>query len=62
MGYYLVKTKIETEDKPISEQYLIEAASIIDAEAKITKYYTADEIKTTFETVSIQESKIIGVL
>ena len=64
--YYISKVKFETVDdqtgrpKKIYEQYLVDAGSITEAE-ELLKERFRDSI-AEFSVVSIQESKIMGVV
>lgn len=64
--YYIAKVKFETVDdntgriKKINEQYLVEAASISDAENMLTEKFK--ESIAEFSVVSVQESKIMGIV
>jgi hypothetical protein len=64
--YYIAKVKFETVDdntgriRKLNEQYLVEAQSISDAEAMLNEKFK-DSI-ADFSVVSIQESKIIGII
>jgi len=66
MMYYIAKVKFETVDdntgriRKLNEQYLVEAQSISDAEAMLNEKFK-DSI-ADFSVVSIQESKIIGII
>lgn len=64
--YYIAKVKFETIDdktgrpRKIYEQYVVDAMSISDAEEKLkTKF--KDSI-AEFAVVSVQESKIMGII
>lgn len=64
--YYIAKVKFETIDdktgriKKMYEQYLVDALDISDAETKVKEKFK-DSI-AEFSVVSIQESKIMGVI
>ena len=64
--YYIAKIKFETIDdrtgrtRKTYEQYLVEAADISDAENKLKEKFK-DSI-AEFAVVSVQESKIMGVI
>lgn len=66
MMYYFAKVKFETVDdntgriRKLNEQYLVEAQSISDAESMLNEKFK-DSI-ADFSVVSVQESKIIGVI
>jgi hypothetical protein len=64
MSYYVVKVKVNHEDakgrtKKLTEQYMVYAVSITDAEAKIV---TEFGLGTEFEVSSVIETKIIKVI
>ena len=64
--YYIAKVKFETIDertgrpRKMYEQYLVEAIDISDAENRLKERFK-DSI-ADFSVVSIQESKIMGVI
>jgi len=64
--YYIAKVKFETVDdstgriRKTHEQYLVEATDISDAESKMKERFK-DSI-ADFSVVSVQESKIMGVI
>lgn len=64
--YYIAKVKFATVDdstgriRKTYEQYLVEASDISDAEAKMKERFK-DAI-AEFSVVSVQESKIMGVI
>jgi hypothetical protein len=64
--YYIAKVKFETVDdqtgrpKKIYEQYLVDAISISAAEESLKERFK-DSI-AEFSVVSIQESKIMGII
>jgi hypothetical protein len=66
MYYYLVKTKVEIPDentdrvKKIVEQYVVSASSVSEAEEKLKERFR-DSI-SDISVISIQESKIIGII
>ena len=65
MDYYKVKVKIEYEDdkgkvKKMTEEYLIHATCVTDAEAKIHKELEAE--KMDWETTSVSITKILKVI
>ena len=63
MKYYQVKVQFpETEDrKKETNQYLVEAISPTEAEARITKYLV-NEGEQKFEVQSANQSKIVAVV
>jgi hypothetical protein len=55
---YLVKLKIEhAGEKPLTEQYLVNATGTVDAQEKITASFT--DVQFDFEVVSVSETKIL---
>jgi hypothetical protein len=61
--YFLVKIKVETltekgKVKKVSEQYLVEAENVKDAEEKFCKNY---DVVSDYEIASISDTKIIEV-
>ena len=43
------------------EQYLVDALSCTEAEAKLVKKFTKDAVKLEYEVVKVSETKIIEV-
>lgn len=69
MNYYevVVQLKLEQEDskgglkiKTINEQYLVDAMSVTEAEARIVKKFS--DSKLEFQVVAVKNSKIIEVV
>lgn len=66
MAYYIAKVQVQFADeksgkiKNVTEQYLVEAVSVTDAEAIVTKAFQSDP--RGFEVKSVNESKISEVL
>jgi hypothetical protein len=64
--YYLAKIKFETVDdqtgrtRKISEEYLVEAMSISDAEEKLNLKFKEGMAEMT--VISVRESKIMGIV
>lgn len=63
--YWQVTVKIKTEDdkgkvKKTTEQYLVDAVSATDAEAKIYKDFESDSLE--FEVTGVRKSNIIRVI
>jgi hypothetical protein len=46
----------------ITEQYLVDAVSVTDAEVKITKMYEDEGGSIDFQVKSVKETKIIQVI
>jgi CBS-domain-containing membrane protein len=60
--YFQVKVQFVNEDnKKQSVNYLVDAMSVTDAEAKTIQYLT-DEGEQSFEVKAASESKIVGVI
>lgn len=64
MSYYVVKVKVNQEDakgriKKLTEQYMVHAVSVTDAEAKVVAEFG---LITEFEVSSVIETKIIKVI
>lgn len=65
MNYYLAKVKVHIEDdkgriKKVTEQYIVNAVSITDAEVKVNKEFESSLLR--FEVISVSETKIIKIL
>ena len=69
MTYFQVKAQFEEEitigkkTKNVKKQYpyLVDAMSVTEVEAKITKFLS-DRGERDFEVKSVQQSKIVGVI
>ena len=60
--YFQVKVQFVNEDnKKTSVNYLVDAMSVTEAEAKTIQYLT-DEGEQSFEVKAASESKIVGVI
>ena len=64
--FYSVLVSVEVEDakgkiKKNKEQYLVDALSCTEAEAKLVKKFTAEAVKLEYEVVKVSETKIIEV-
>jgi hypothetical protein len=46
----------------ITEQYLVDAVSVTDAEVKVTKMYEDEGGKIDFQVKSVKETKILQVI
>ncbi len=67
MSYFQVNVSIvDINDKgkqtKITEQYLVDAVSVTDAEVKITKMYEDEGGSVDFQVKSVKETKIIQVI
>lgn len=65
--YYAVTVAIEVEDakgkiKKQKENYLVDAMSVTEAEAKLVRKFVADAVKLEYEVVKVIETKIIEVI
>jgi hypothetical protein len=65
--YYAVMVAIEVEDakgkiKKQKENYLVDAMSCTEAEAKLVQKFTKDAVKLEYEVVKVSETKIIEVI
>ncbi|CAB4143413.1 Protein of unknown function DUF4494 [uncultured Caudovirales phage] len=64
--YYAVTVAVEIEDakgkiKKQKEQYLVDAMSVTEAEAKMVKKFTNDAVQLEYEVVKVSETKVIEV-
>ncbi len=64
--YYAVTVAVEVEDakgkiKKNKEQYLVDALSVTEAEAKIVKKFTDDAVQLEYEVIKVIETKIVDV-
>ena len=64
--YYAVTVAVEVEDakgkiKKQKENYLVDALSVTEAEAKLVKKFTDDGMRLEYEVVKVVETKIIEV-
>lgn len=67
MSYFQVNVSIvDINDKgkqtKVTEQYLVDAVSVTDAEVKITKMYEDEGGSVDFQVKSVKETKIIQVI
>jgi len=65
MGYYIAKVKVHHEDdkgrvKKITEQYLVNAVSVTDAEAKVVADFEGSNLE--YEVTAVMETKIVSVI
>jgi len=65
MSYYVVKVKVNQEDakgriKKLTEQYMVHAVSVTDAEAKVVAEFEGSNLE--FEVSAVIETKIIKVI
>ena len=64
--YYAVTVAVEVEDakgkiKKQKEQYLVDALSCTEAEAKLVTKFTKDAVQLEYEVVKVSETKVIEV-
>jgi hypothetical protein len=64
--FYSVTVAIEVEDakgkiKKQKENYLVDAMSVTEAEAKLVKKFVAEAVKLEYEVVKVSETNIIEV-
>lgn len=65
--FYAVQVTIEVEDakgkiKKQKENYLVDAMSVTEAEAKMVNKFTKDAVKLEYEVVKVSETNIIEVI
>lgn len=65
MNYYIAKVKVHHEDdkgrvKKVTEQYLVNAVSVTDAEAKVVQDFEGSNLE--YEVTAVSETKIIKVI
>ena len=65
--FYSVQVAIEVEDakgkiKKQKENYLVDAMSVTEAEARVVKLFTDAAINVDYEVTGAKESKIIEVV
>jgi hypothetical protein len=65
--FYAVQVSIEVEDakgkiKKQKENYLVDAMSVTEAEAKMVNKFTKDAVKLEYEVVKVSETNIIEVI
>lgn len=64
--YYAVTVLVDMEDakgkvKKMREQYLVDALSVTEAEAKLVTKFVKDAVKLDYEVVSAKETRVIDV-
>ena len=64
--YYSVLVAVEVEDakgkvKKNKENYLVDALSVTEAEAKLVNKFVEEAVKLEYEVVKVSETKIIEV-
>jgi hypothetical protein len=65
MAYYIAKVKVHHEDdkgrvKKVTEQYLVNAVSVTDAEAKVVADFEGSNLE--YEVTAVMETKIVSVI
>ena len=65
MAYYIAKVKVHHEDdkgrvKKVNEQYLVNAVSVTDAEAKVVADFEGSNLE--YEVTAVMETKIVSVI
>jgi len=65
--YYAVTVAVEVEDakgkiKKQKEQYLVDAMSCTEAEAKLVRKFTKDAIQLEYQVEKVSETKIIEII
>ena len=65
MAFYIAKVKVHHEDdkgrvKKITEQYLVNAVSVTDAEAKVVADFEGSNLE--YEVTAVMETKIVSVI
>jgi hypothetical protein len=64
--YYSVTVAVEVEDakgkiKKQREQYLVDALSVTEAEAKLVQKFTDEAVQLEYEVVKVSDTKILEV-
>ena len=67
MSYFQVNVSIvdineKGKQTKITEQYLVDAVSVTDAEVKVTKMYENEGGSVDFQVKSVKETKILQVI
>jgi hypothetical protein len=65
--YYAVTVAVEIEDakgkiKKQKEQYLVDAMSCTEAEAKLVKKFTKEAVQLEYQVEKVSETKIIEII
>ena len=65
MAFYIAKVQVHHEDdkgrvKKITEQYLVNAVSVTDAEAKVVADFEGSNLE--YEVTAVVETKIVSVI
>ena len=64
MAYYIAKVKVHHEDdkgrvKKVTEQYVVNAVSVTDAEAKVVAEFEGSNLE--YEVSAVTETKIVSI-
>jgi hypothetical protein len=67
MSYFQVNVSIvdmneKGKQTKVTEQYLVDAVSVTDAEVKVTKMYEDEGGSVDFQVKSVKETKILQVI
>jgi hypothetical protein len=67
MSYFQVNVSIidineKGKQSKVTEQYLVDAVSVTDAEVKVTKMYEDEGGSVDFQVKSVKETKILQVI
>lgn len=65
MAYYIAKVKVHHEDdkgrvKKVTEQYVVNAVSVTDAEAKVVADFEGSNLE--YEVTAVTDTKIISII
>jgi hypothetical protein len=65
MAYYIAKVKVHHQDdkgrvKKVTEQYLVDAVSVTDAEVKVVEEFDGSNLE--FEVSAVIETKLVKVI
>jgi len=65
MAYYIARVKVHHEDdkgrvKKVTEQYIVDAVSVTDAEAKVVTEFEGSNLE--YEVNAVIETKVIKVI
>ena len=65
MAYYIAKVKVHHQDdkgrvKKVTEQYLVDAVSVTDAEVKVVEEFDGSNLE--FEVSAVMETKLVKVI
>lgn len=65
MAYYIAKVKVHHQDdkgrvKKVTEQYLVDAVSVTDAEVKVVDEFDGSNLE--FEVSAVIETKLVKVI